>query len=71
MLASMFEEPSRGSKQTTYLLVGPLFLIYITSSFSSLTIQATLPELSKILIKTSFEIISNFLVLSPEVLTVP
>ena len=43
----------------------------MTFGYSSLIIAKTLPELSKILIKTSSEITSSFFVWSPVLFTVP
>lgn len=66
-LASILEDPSKGSKETTYL---PYLLrstsIYFSSS--SDTMIATLLEFTKDFTNTSFESTSNFFTSSPLVL---
>ena len=62
--ASIFELPSRGSKQTTYF---PWFFTSISIGFSSSSLAKMqhLPLDFKELMKTSFERMSNFLTESP------
>jgi hypothetical protein len=58
-LASMFDEPSKGSMAITYLAI--LFFSQMTAfSFSSETMQQHCPLPSSTLMQTSLEIISNF-----------